>query len=400
MRIVIIGNGLAGTLAAKALREEDAQAEVEIYAAEKYLYYPRPNLIEFIAGGLPYDRLFAFPERWYGQQRIDLKPATPVERILPEARQIEIRGGRRVAYDALLLADGASAFVPPLRGADKPGVFVLRTLDHALDILEHLKNHPKVVVIGGGLLGLETGRALRARGADVEIVEVLPSLLPRQLDPRGGGILQAEMEKYGLRFRLGASTDEILGDREVRGIRLKDGAEIAAETVIIAAGVRPNLKLARDAGLSTERGVLVDEFLETDKAGIFAAGDGIQFKGVVYGIIPASFEQARTAAANILGRRNPYAGTVPSNTLKVMGIHLTSVGLFHPDGGGYEELRFERPDEGIYKKVVLKDGIAVGAIWLGAKSGVNGITRAVNQKANLEKWKNDLFDESFDFSLL
>jgi nitrite reductase (NADH) large subunit len=208
------------------------------------------------------------------------------------------------------------------------------------------------------------------------------------------------MEKRGIRFRLGASTDEILGDREARGIRLKDGAEIAAETVIIAAGVRPNLKLAQDAGLKAERGVIVNEFLETDKAGIFAAGDGIQFNGTVYGIIPASFEQARTAAANMLGRKTPYAGTVPSNTLKVMGIHLTSVGLIHPDGGGYEELRFERPDEGVYKKIVLKDGMAVGAIWMGTKSGVNGITRAVTQKANIDKWKNDLFDETFDFALL
>jgi NAD(P)H-nitrite reductase large subunit len=400
MRIVIIGNGLAGTLAAKALREEDKQAEIEIYAAEKYLYYPRPNLIEFMAGGLPYDRLFAFPERWHNQQRIDLKLATPVERIHPESRHVEIRDGRRIAYDALLLADGANAFVPPLRGADKTGVFVLRTLDHALDILERLKNHPKVVVIGGGLLGLETGRALRTRGAEVEIIEVFPNLLPRQLDPKGGEILKAEMEKRGIRFRLGASTDEILGDREARGIRLKDGAEIAADTVVIAAGVRPNLKLARDAGLKAERGVLVNEFLETDKAGIFAAGDGIQFNGAVYGIIPASFEQAKTAAGNMLGKKNPYAGTVPSNTLKVMGIHLTSVGLVHPAGGGYEELRFERPDEGVYKKIVLKDGLAVGAIWMGTKSGVNGITRAVTQKANIDKWKNDLFDETFDFSLL
>ena len=400
MKIIIIGNGLAGTLAAKALREDDKQAEIEIYAEEKYLYYPRPNLIEFVSGLLPHDRLFAFPERWYGQQRIDVRLATPVRRILPDARQIEIADGRRVAYDTLLLANGASSFIPSIRGADRKGVFSLRTLDNALDILDRLKDHPRAAVIGGGLLGLEVGRALRSRGAEVEVVEAFPYLLPRQLDPRGGAILKTEMEKCGIRVRLAIATDEILGDQEARGIRFKNGEEIAAETIVIAAGVRPNLKLAQDAGLPTDRGVLVNEYLETGKAGIYAAGDGIQFKGFVYGIIPASFEQARAAAANILGRKIKYEGTVLSNTLKVVGIHLASIGQVNPDGPGFEELRFEQPEEGIYKKVVLKDGAAVGAIWMGTKNGVNGITRAVAQKANIEKWKNDLFAETFDFSLL
>lgn len=400
MKIVIIGNGLAGTLAAKALREEDKQAEIEIYAEEKYLYYPRPNLIEFISGSLPHDRLFAFPERWYGQQRIDVRLATPVRRVLPDARQIEITDGKRVAYDALLLANGASSFIPPIRGTDKKGVFSLRTLDHALDILERLRDHARAAVIGGGLLGLEVARALKARGAEVEVVEALPYLLPRQLDPRGGAILKMEMEKCGIRVRVGAATEEILGDDEARGIRFKTGDEIAAETIIIAAGVRPNLKLAQETGLLTDRGVLVNEHLETNKEGIFAAGDGVQYKGLVYGIIPASFEQARTAAANILGHKVKYEGTVPSITLKVVGIHLTSIGQVNPDGREFEELRFERPEEGVYKKVVLKDGAAVGAIWLGTKSGVNGITRAVAQKANIDKWKNELFSETFNFSLL
>jgi nitrite reductase (NADH) large subunit len=400
MKIIIIGNGLAGTLAAKALREGDGQSEIQIFAEERYLYYPRPNLIEFIAGNLPYDRLFAFPERWYGQQRIDVRLATPVRRIHPESRQIEIPGGRRVGYDALLLASGASSFVPPIRGADKKGVFTLRTLDQAQAILEHLKDHPRVAVIGGGLLGLEIARALRARGAEIEVVEVFPYLLPRHLDALGGALLKTEMEKCGIRVRLGVVTEEILGERDIRGLRFKGGDELPADLAIIAAGIRPNLALAREAGLPIDRGVVVNEHLETGRPGIFAAGDGIQHEGRVYGIIPASFEQARAAAANILGGRIEYEGTVPSNTLKVAGIHLTSVGLVNPEGREFEELRFERPEEGIYKKIVLKDGVAVGAIWMGTKNGVNGIIRAVTQKANIDQWKIDLFDETFDFSRL
>jgi nitrite reductase (NADH) large subunit len=374
MQAVIIGNGIAGTLAAKTLREMDPDAGVEIFAAEPHLYYPRPNLIEFIAGSLPFDRLFAFPEKWYGQHRIEVHAGIPVEKIVPDSRQVIAAGGRRVPYDALLLANGAGATIPPLLGVDKAGVFTLRTLGDALAILDRLRSRSKAAVIGGGLLGLEIARALRARGAEVE--------------------------KLGVRVRTGTATDEILGDAEVRGLRFKDGATMETDLVVLAMGVRPNLDLAREAGLRTDRGVVVDEFLETSRPGIFAAGDGVQRGDAVLGIVPASFDQARIVAANILGRKKIYEGTVPSNTLKVAGVNLTSIGTVNPQGPGFEEIRLERPEEGIYKKIVLRNDVLVGAIWMGTKTGVNAITRGVTQRISVDKWKKDLLEETFDFSLL
>jgi nitrite reductase (NADH) large subunit len=400
MIVVIIGNGLAGTIAAKTLREMDARAEIHIYAQEHVLYYPRPNLIEYIAGRLPYGRLFAFPEAWYADRKIEVRLGTPVDRILASSREIETGGGRRVSFDALLLSNGASSFIPPMAGAERKGVFALRTLDDAQAILAYAESHPRVAVIGGGLLGLEIARALRVRGAEVDIVEFFPYLLPRQLDPSGGELLKAGIEKSGIRVHLGLSTEEILGSPDVRGLRFKGGGEIQADMAIVAAGVRPNLKLAQEAGIQTDRGVVVNDFLETNVSRIYAAGDGVQHKGRTYGIIPASFDQARTVAANILGRKKPYGGTVLSNTLKVVGIHLTSVGLVNPEGGEYEELRFQKAEEGIYKKIVLLNGQAVGAIWMGTRNGVDGITRAVMKKANVARWKEDLFQETFDFSVL
>jgi nitrite reductase (NADH) large subunit len=400
MNVVIIGNGLAGTIAAKTLRETDARAEIHIYAQESVLYYPRPNLIEYIAGRLPYGRLFAFPEAWYADRKIEVRLGTPVERIFASSREIEIGGGRRVSFDALLLANGASSFVPPMSGSERNGVFSLRTLDDAQAILAYAESHPRVAVIGGGLLGLEIARALRVRGAEVDIVEFFPYLLPRQLDPRGGELLKAEIEKSGIRVHLGLATEEILGSPDVRGLRFKGGREIQVDMAIVAAGVRPNLKLAQEAAIQTDRGVVVNDFLETNVPGIYAAGDGVQHKGRTYGIIPASFDQARTVAANILGQKKSYAGTVPSNTLKVAGIQLTSVGLVNPDGGEYEEHRYHNAEEGIYKKIVLLNGQAVGAIWMGTRNGVDGITRAVMKKANVARWKDDLFQETFDFSVL
>ncbi len=400
IKIFIIGNGLAGTIAAKTLRELDKQSEIEIFAEEKYVYYPRPNLIEFIAGNLPFERLFAFPAGWYEQQKIRLHLDTPILKIIPDSRQVEAGKGRPRSYDRLLLANGASAFLPPIKGTDKKGVFTLRTLEDALAILEYGKSHPRLVVIGGGLLGLEIARAAKVRGGDVEVVEFFPYLLPRQLDPQGGALLKTEVEKYGIKVHLNIATEEILGTDEIRGLRFKTGQELSADMAIVAAGVRPNIGIIKAAGLAVDRGVLVNEFLETGAPGVYAAGDGIQHSGKLYGIIPASFEQARLVASNMLGDSKKYEGTIPSNTLKVVGLSLTSVGLVNPEGVGFEEFRYENKDEGIYKKIVLQNDILVGAVWMGTKNGVNGISRAVIQKLDVGRWKQSLLEDNFDFSLL
>lgn len=400
MKVLVIGNGLAGTMTAKTLRELDLGVEIDVFAQEKYPYYPRPNLIEYLAGRIPYERIFAFSEEWHVRQKINVHLGIPVRKILPASQEIELAGGRREKYDALLLADGASSFIPPIKGAEKRGVFTLRVLDDALTILDYAKDHGQVVVIGGGLLGLEIARAMKSRGADVEVVEFFDRLLPRQLDIQGASLIKDQIEKTGIRVRLGVTTEEILGQGAVSGIRLKGGAEVSAGMLIIAAGVRPNLGLAKEAGLATDRGLLVDDWLRTSQPKIFAAGDSIQHQGKIYGIIPASFEQARTAAYNILGQEKKYEGTIPSNTLKVAGLYVTSVGLVNPEGGGFEEIRRSKKEENIYKKIVVQDGALVGAIWMGTKKGVNEISRAVNLKLKVNQWINNLLEDTFDFSVL
>ncbi len=400
MKVVIIGNGLAGTMAAKTIRELDSQTEVLIFTEEKYPYYPRPNLIEYVAGKLPYERLFAFSEGWEIRQKIDIRLGSPVLKIHPRAREVELEAGGRESYDKLLIANGATSFIPPIKGTDKKGVFSLRTLDDAQAILEFLQDGPRVVVIGGGLLGLEIARAVRSRGAEAEVVEFFDRLLPRQLDTQGASLLRNQFESQGIGIRLGVATEEILGNGDMKGLRLKGGREIKAGMALIAAGVRPNLGLSEDAGLAADRGLVVDDRLRTSHPHVFAAGDSIQHRGKVYGIIPASFEQGRTAAFNILGEDKKYEGTVPANTLKVAGLHVTSVGLVNPEGEGFEEIRTLRREEGIYKKIVLQDGALVGAIWMGTTKGVNEIVRAVTLKAKISQWINALLDDSFDFSVL
>lgn len=400
MKVVVVGNGLAGTMAAKTLRELDSGVEIHVYAGEKYPYYPRPNLIEYLAGRLPYDRLFAFSSDWHVRQNIHIHLGTPVTRIYPGAREVETLAGEKVGYDALLIATGASSFIPPIKGADKDGVFTLRTLDDAQAILEFLADHPRVAIIGGGLLGLEIGRAIKARGAEVQILEFFDRLLPRQLDVRGASLLRKQIEAQGIRVRLGEVTEEILGETAVKGIRLKGGEEIPADMVIIAAGVRPNLALLKEAGLETDKGLVVDDSLRTNLPHIFGAGDCVQHQGKIYGIIPASFDQARTVAYNILGETKKYGGTIPSNTLKVAGLFVTSVGIVNPEGLDYREEWTMKEEEGLYKKIVLKDGTLVGAIWMGTKKGVTEIINAVAAKKKVEPWVNTLLEDTFDFSVL
>ena len=398
MKIVIVGNGLAGTLAAKTVRELDQEAGIEIFGEEKYAYYPRPNLIEFLAGRMPYEKLFAFPENWNVRQRIDVHLGAKVAKIRPDERTVETGTGGTFPYDALLMASGARAAVPPVTGSGLKGVFVLRTLDDALAILDHLRTHAHVAVLGGGLLGLEIARAIRSRGAEVSVVEFFDRLLPRQLDPAAAAILKHQIEKTGISVRLGAVSREILGAAEVRGIRFESGDEIEADLVVIAAGVKPELALAKDAGLTVERGIVVDDRLRTSRPEIFAAGDVAEHQGRVYGIIPASFEQARAAACNMLGMDMPYAGTVPSNTLRVAGLYVTSAGEVNPEARGHEVLVRSVPEDGLYKKIVLKEGRLVGAIWMGTKKGASEVGRLVALKKDVESRKGDLLEDTFDFA--
>jgi len=399
MRVVIVGNGLAGTIAGKTIRELDSKAEIIILSEEKYPYYPRPNLIDFLAGLIPLEKVFAFSEGWAERQRLQIRLGQKIIKVEPSKPSVKLADDEEIDADYLVLATGARPFLPPVVGLEKRGVFVIRTLDDVLELLEFIQSKPEVIVLGGGLLGLEVARALSLRGLEkITVVEFFSRLLPRQLDEYGASLLQAQLEKMGIKVFLGREVTEVFGDGSVSGIRFKDGQVVAAGAVIMASGIKPRTELALECGLDCSRGVVVNDYLNTSHPKIYAAGDVAEHRGKIYGLIPAAFEQARILAFNLSGQVKKYEGTIPANTLKVIGLNLTSIGLIAPEEGDYEILTRKEPEIGVYKKLVLKKDLVVGAIWFGTKKGVQEISRLIQSGKKIGDFKNEILEDNFDFS--
>lgn len=379
MKAVIIGNGVAGISVARELRSREGSAErleIAVLARESYDYYSRIRLPEVFGGGpLAAELLALYKPRWYAEHHIDVRLAREAVAIDRGGRRVMLSSGEELGYDALVLALGSDPQRPALPGAYLPGVFTVREYDDAARVRASVLAHPaSAAVVGGGLLGLEAARHLQLLGvASVAVLEVAPRLLPRQLDSGGAALLERLLSGMGIGVVTGAALSAFEGGDRLEGLAYAAGGasrRLAAGTAVVSMGVRPRLGLAKAAGLATARGIVVDRFLRTSDPSIYAVGDCAEFGGAVPGIIPAALEQAPSCAAALLGdETRPYAGTIPSNTLKVAGIELFSAGIVDSGGlEGVEELRFE-PGEGRYERYLLKDGALAGAIVIGSREG-------------------------------
>jgi len=389
---LIVGNGVAGTTAAETIRMKDKNGRITILTDEDIPFYYRIRLSEYLSGDLSEQDLVAKGSSWYLYQGIDLKLNARVVAAEPEEKVVIFENGERISYDSLLIATGSHSFIPPIKGADKKGVFALRSIQDARDISAYGKEIEEVVLIGGGLLGLEAGNALRKCVKKVTVVEFFPRLLPRQLDREGAKRLQKMMEEMGFSFRLGAKTKEITGKDLVDGVLLEGGEKLSTAMVIISAGVRPNMELAESLGLDRDKGIQVNERMETSQSGVYAAGDVAEFKGIPYGIWPAAMEQGKIAGANMAGEDIAYKGTTMSNTLKVAGIDLASAGNI--DGDNELEARVAT-GEGVYKKIVMDKGRIVGCIMLGDTKGFTKITRAIAEKLDVSEMEGQTILKDF-----
>jgi len=401
MKLVIIGNGVAGITTARLVSAKDPKAEITIYSDEKYPYYARPRLIEYLAGRMPLDDLTLYDEPWYEQRGIRAMLQHRITAIEPADHCVVDEQGTRIAYDHLVIATGAHPWRPPIPGIEMAGIHTLRTIDDVLTIEREASAARHAVVLGGGLLGLDTAMALRAKDLDVTVVELLPWLLPRQLDRQGGEFLQREFEEQGVRVITGTACKTAVGEDRVRELILADGRNLPADVVLVSAGVRSNTSLALDAGLTCNRGIVVDEGMKTSAPDVYAVGDAAEYGERVWAIIPAAIAQARVAAAQIVDDTDTlYEDIVPSTTLQVIGIDLTSMGEVNPEGGEYREIRWADADACTYKKLVVRDNRIVGAILLGDTSDVRSVSRLIERGTDISNHCDVLLDPDFDLGRL
>ncbi len=379
MQYVIVGGGVAGMTAALDLASRDV-GTIALYTDEAHPYYYRPMLTEFFCGKVGMARLVRRDLDWYAGRGIDVHLETRVTALHPAAKTIALEDGTEVPYDKLLLAVGSLPFVPPIAGKEKAGIYTWRTLADTLELQETATACGKTLVLGGGLLGLEAARGLSKFCANVTVLEYFPRLLPRQLDTVGAGLLQRFVENLGIEVVLGAETVAFLGEQHVTGARLKDGREFPAGLVLVAAGVRSDVSLAQAAGLAVDRGVVVDAHMATSAPDIYAAGDVAVYQGQSWAIAPIAQAQARIAAANMAGESQRYDVVVPSTTLKVVGIEVSSVGVVNPDGADYVEVAALDEDAGIHKKIVLHEGLIVGAIVINAKPLAKQLEQHISER--------------------
>ena len=366
-RLVVVGNGMAGMRAVEELIALAPLAyEITVFGAEPHPNYNRIMLSSVLAGEKDAEDIVIHPRSWYEANGVALHTGDPAVAIDRAARVVTSASGKTAPYDRLLLATGSKPIAPPLPGLELPGVVSFRDIADVESMLKAAEAGGRAIVIGGGLLGLEAAWGLKRRGMPVAVVHLMPTLMERQLDAEAGGLLQRDLTERGLAFFTNGQTEAILGDERVEGVRLADGREIPGDLVVMAIGVRPNIDLARASGLDVNRGVRVGDDMATSDPAICAVGECVEHNGQVFGLVAPLWEQAKVCAAHLAGdRRAAYATPPLSTRLKITGVDVFSAGRLAAADEADEEIIFRDVTRRIYKKLVLREGVLVGAVLYG-----------------------------------
>ncbi len=368
-RLVVVGNGMAGVRTIEELLKIAPDLyDITIFGAEPHPNYNRILLSPVLAGEQTLDQIVLNPLAWYAEHGITLHTGKAVATVDRVRRRVVAADGTHADYDRLLLATGSTPFIPPLPGKDLAGVLAYRDIADTQAMIDAAGRYRHAVVIGGGLLGLEAANGLMQRGMQVTVVHLMPWLMDRQLDDTAGGLLRQSLQARGIQFELGAQTEALIPDRDgrVMAVRFKDGREIPADLVVMAAGIRPSTALAQAAGIHCDRGIVVSDTLQTvTDPRIYAVGECAAHRGIAYGLVAPLFEQGKVCATHLaqfgIGR---YTGSQVSTKLKVTGIDLFSAGDFM-GGDGTEQIVMSDPYGGVYKKLVIQADKLVGACLYG-----------------------------------
>ena len=367
-KLVIIGNGMApGRMLENLLEASPDAYEVTIFNAEPRVNYDRIMLSPVLSGEKSFEEIVIHGDGWYIQHGITLYKGCKIKSIDREAKTVTSDTGIVAEYDKLVIATGSVPFIIPVPGHDMAGVLTYRDLDDVNAMMIAAKSRGNAVVIGGGLLGLEAAAGLAEQGMKVTVIHIMPTLMERQLDPAAGHLLKKAVEERGITVLNGANTKAILGTKRVEGVELADETIVPADIVVMAVGIRPNAALGKGAGLTINRGIVVDDQMRTSDPDIFALGECGEHRGMVYGLVAPLYEMAGILAKTLVGEAAAYAGSVTATKLKVTGINLFSAGDF-AEGDDREEIVLRDASSGVYKRLVLKDNKIVGAVLYGETS--------------------------------
>ncbi|MBS4021541.1 MAG: NAD(P)/FAD-dependent oxidoreductase [Dethiobacter sp.] len=413
MNHVIIGNSAAGVTAAETLRMLDDQAQITIISDEKEHAYSRCLLPDFLSGERDSKSLRIRDLNFYSQNRINTELGQKVVSVDHEQHQVVLEDGRRLQYDKLLVASGASPFIPPIPGLQTEDAFGLRTIDDANRILEAAKSSRNAVIVGGGFIGLEAAYALRSRGLDVTVVEMAPQILALQFDEKSAGILADDIRQAGVNLITGAGVKEIEGPAFPGKLRsagkkviLSSGDSLQADLLIMAAGTSANVALVRDTGIKINRGIMVDSRMRTSLPDIFAAGDVVETLDVVSGSIgltpiwPNAVVQGRYAAHNMAGNDKKYSGMIGlKNAVEFRAVPAIAMGASRgTEEEGYEVLTLDQPAYQLYKKLILRDNRLQGMILVGDIKQAGVLGALIRNKTDVSAYKNCLLQPSFSYA--
>lgn len=393
LKLVMIGNGMAGVRTLEELLKLAPDLyDITVFGAEPHPNYNRILLSPVLAGEQTFEEIVLNDLNWYADNGIKLLLGRKVVKIDRTKRLVIADDGSEAEYDRLLIATGSSPFILPIPGKDLQGVIGYRDIADTQTMMDTARIHKHAVVIGGGLLGLEAANGLKLRGMDVTVVHIGDWLLERQLDRTAGELLQKSLEDRGLKFLLPKHTAELLdnGEGRVCAVKFKDGEVIPADLVVMAAGIRPNSELAEQAGIACNRGILVNDTMQTYDPRVYAIGECASHRGIAYGLVAPLFEQAKVCANHLaqLGYSR-YQGSVTSTKLKVTGIDLFSAGEFM-GAEGTETITLSDPIGGVYKKLVIKDDVLVGACLYGDTADGGWYFRQIREGQNVSEIRDHL----------
>lgn len=404
-QFVIIGNSAAGIAAAEAIRKTDKQSPVTIISDEDYLSYCRCLISYYLAGQVKEDKILYRPENFYKENNITLLLNKKVERVDPKKNRLVCADKTQVPFDALLVATGASPKFPDIKGIKKDNVFGLRTIKNAIDISGRLPITKSVCVLGGGLVGLKAAYALSKRNIDTKVIVKSKQVLSQMLDWTAAGYVQRRLVEHGVELVLGQDAVEIIGEGDIKAVKLDSGKAIGCELVVVGKGVKPNIELVREADLKTNEGIIANNLLQTSVPNIYTAGDVSESFDITLGapsinaLWPVAVEQGRAAGVNMCGGNVIYDGSLGMNALEFFGLAVISLGIYKkPENDPtYEELVLDNPKEETYKKIVLRNNVIVGVILVKKISNSGVFLSLMRNKIDVSVFKNNLLDDGFGY---